>query len=54
MVRKKIQREKLKKRAGRRTWLFKKRLADGKGSEKARICLRKLRKREKKGITRSR
>lgn len=54
MVKGEIQREKLKERAGRKAWLFEERLAEEKESEKARMCLRELREKGKKGITRSR
>lgn len=54
MVKKKIQRKKLRKSAGRKVWLLEKRLAKGKGSKIARKCLKELRKRRKREVTRSR
>lgn len=38
LVREKLQRDKLRERAGRRAWGYKRRLEEGKGSELARSC----------------
>lgn len=53
MVREETQRDKLRGRAGRRTWRFVERLEQGRGSEIARKYLEKLKSRERRGITRS-
>lgn len=38
LVREKLQRDKLRERAGRRAWGYERRLQEGKGSELARSC----------------
>lgn len=38
LVREKLQRDKLRERAGRRAWGYERRLEEGKGSELARSC----------------
>lgn len=43
----------LRKSAGRKVWLLEKRLAKGKGSKIARKCLKELKKRKKREVTRS-
>lgn len=53
LVREEIQREKLRERAGKRTWEFEKRLEESKGSKLARICWEELKGRSKEGKTRS-
>lgn len=46
--------KKTEKSAGRKVWLLEKRLAKGKGSKIAKRCLKELRKRRKREVTRSR
>lgn len=53
LVREEIQREKLRERAGKRTWEFEKRLEEGKGSKLARICWEELKGRSREEKTRS-
>lgn len=45
MIREVTQRDKLKRRAGRRSWKFEKKLEDGRGSEIARKCLEEAKER---------
>lgn len=54
MVKAKIHRKKLRKSAGKKVWLFEKRLAKEKASKIAIRCLKELRKRRKREVTRSR
>lgn len=49
LVRKELQREKLRTRASKGEWKFEERLAEGKESELARRCWEKMRKRVKRG-----
>lgn len=49
MVRKELQREKLRVRADKRTWGFKKRLEEGRGSSIARKCWEEMRERVLRG-----
>lgn len=53
LVREELQREKIKERAGRRAWGFKKRLEEGKGGELARRCWEEIKERRRKGKTNS-
>ena len=45
LVKKEIQREMMRSRAGRRAWSFEERLDMGKGSELARACRKEIRER---------
>jgi len=49
MMRKEVQRDLLRGRAGQRVWRFEKRLERGEGSEIARLCLKEIRDREGSG-----
>lgn len=49
MVREKLQREKLRTRAGRRAWRMEERLAGGRGSELTRKCWEEVRERARRG-----
>lgn len=49
MIREKLQREKLRTRAGRRAWRMEERLAGGRGSELVRKCWEEVRERAKRG-----
>lgn len=51
LVREEVQREKLRGRAGRKAWGFKRRLEEGKGSKWARRCWEKMRERCREGKT---
>ncbi|EZA60891.1 hypothetical protein X777_13093 [Ooceraea biroi] len=50
LVREELQRDKLRGRAGRRAWGFKRRLEEERGSELARKCWEELRERERGGV----
>lgn len=50
-TRQKIQKEKLRERAGKKTWGFEKRLEEGKRSDLVRLCWEKIKGRFKKGKT---
>lgn len=49
MVREKLQREKLRTRAGRRAWRMEESLAGGRGSELAKKCWEEVRERARRG-----
>lgn len=49
MVRKKLQRKKIREKAAKKAWEFEKRIEQGRGGELARKCWKKVRKRGKKG-----
>jgi len=49
MIRKELQRENMRSRAGRSAWLFEKRLEEGKGSGLARECKKEMREKGKVG-----
>lgn len=49
MIREKLQREKLRTRAGRRAWRMEERLAGDRGSELVRKCWKEVRERARKG-----
>jgi len=49
LLREELLRDKLRTRAGRRTWGFEERLAEGRGSELARRCWEELKERARRG-----